>query len=75
MGCKELETVYEDNFEKLSHELDKEDRQGSREDVECILFNILSRSYLVQKKLNFDGIIRKEFLSCRKCSAAKYLSG
>ena len=36
MGCEEMGTVYEDTFEKLSHELDKEDRQGSREDVEYI---------------------------------------
>ena len=45
MGCEKMETMNEDNFEKLNHELDKEDRQGSRDDVACILFNILSRSY------------------------------
>lgn len=31
MGCEKMETINEDNFQKLSHELGKEDRQGSRD--------------------------------------------
>ena len=44
MGCVKMETINEDKFEKLSHELDKKGKQRSKDNAACVVFNILSRS-------------------------------